>query len=433
MTALPPHDLRAEEAVLGAVLLSSQTLYEYVVTEGLRPEHFYRPRHQAVFAAMRDLHGGGEPVDTITVTDQLARTGKLEDAGGHAAVEALTASPPDIASIRRYGQIVRDLSEWRDRTEAARGLLAACNTLNAGAVDEALTSLAFVDQGDENKRATGAQVTEQVLAHIEGKTEQARWKWPLHKLNVLTHGGLRPGQVTLVSGPTRHGKSVFVDEVLESCSKSGATCRLYLNEMRNAERGMRCAARGAQVQHEHIINGTVDQTAARRLMDWANSGGVPFEMQECDGWSAQDIARDLRHRPADVIAVDLLDELPLLSKMQRRETAEESMRVFKQLAMGAAVHVLVVAHLNRNRSANQAYIPMPALSDIRESGMLANRAHNVLFVWREQDHDSGDPVDEGVIRVAKARAGKLGSAQVLFDGDRQRFLPDDRPDLRSVA
>jgi replicative DNA helicase len=119
--------------------------------------------------------------------------------------------------------------------------------------------------------------------------------------------------------------------------------------------------------------------------------------------------------------------------MGRRETAEESMRVFKQLAIGAGCHVLVVTHLNRNRSSQTAYVPMPSLNDIRESGMISNRAHNVLFVWREQERDTGDPEDEGVIRLAKARAGRLGGVPVRFDGDRQRFLLDHAPELRRAA
>src|SRR3954454_25012994 len=95
---LPPQSLEAEQSVLGAVLLSDQTMYTLVIDIGLRPEDFYRPSHAAIFGAMLGLYEQGEPVDKLTVTEKLKSTGQIDSAGGAAAIEALAAAPPVVGN-----------------------------------------------------------------------------------------------------------------------------------------------------------------------------------------------------------------------------------------------------------------------------------------------------------------------------------------------
>src|SRR5271169_895117 len=108
-TALtPPHNLEAEQSVLGAILLSDRSLYALVIEEGLRPEDFYRERHGTIYDAMLSLYNDSEPVDVLTVTDRLRQLGKLDEAGGQAAVDELTGVVPAAGHARRYAQIVRE-------------------------------------------------------------------------------------------------------------------------------------------------------------------------------------------------------------------------------------------------------------------------------------------------------------------------------------
>src|SRR5579871_3724985 len=104
----PPHNIDAEESVLGAILLSERTMYSLVIEEGLRPEDFYRMAHGAIYAAMLDLYERSEPIDPVTVTDVLRSSGRLEEAGGPEAVELLAGAVPNIANLRQYAQIVRE-------------------------------------------------------------------------------------------------------------------------------------------------------------------------------------------------------------------------------------------------------------------------------------------------------------------------------------
>src|ERR1700751_2558789 len=104
----PPHNLEAEQSVLGAIMLSARALYALVIEEGLRPEDFYRERHGLVYRAMLSLYDDSEPVDVLTVTDRLRQTGKLEEVGGAATVDELTGLVPAAGHARRYAQIVRE-------------------------------------------------------------------------------------------------------------------------------------------------------------------------------------------------------------------------------------------------------------------------------------------------------------------------------------
>src|SRR6266487_813812 len=104
----PPHNLEAEQSVLGAILLSDRSLYALVIEEGLRPEDFYRGHHGSIYEAMLALYHESEPVDVLTVTDRLRQRGKLERGGGPPRVFVLTGSGPPAGHARRYAQIVRE-------------------------------------------------------------------------------------------------------------------------------------------------------------------------------------------------------------------------------------------------------------------------------------------------------------------------------------
>src|SRR3954466_12984181 len=104
----PPHNLEAEMSVLGAILISDRTLYALVIEEGLKPEDFYRERHRLIYDAMLRLYREGEPIDVLTVTEQLKQRGQLDDVGGESSVDALAGAVPSVANARRYAQIVRE-------------------------------------------------------------------------------------------------------------------------------------------------------------------------------------------------------------------------------------------------------------------------------------------------------------------------------------
>jgi DNA-binding transcriptional ArsR family regulator len=142
----PPHDIEAEQSVLGAVLLTDVVLTA-VIADGLRPEHFYRPEHGTVFAAMCALHAAGAGVDRLTVVDQLRSEGTLERVGGQVGVEALTGPVPNAGYARRYAKTVMDLASDRALAQLARQVEAEPRDLAARhALREALGERTSTDR-----------------------------------------------------------------------------------------------------------------------------------------------------------------------------------------------------------------------------------------------------------------------------------------------
>src|SRR3954453_4550022 len=104
----PPHNLEAEQSVLGAIMLSDRSMYGLVIEEGLRPEDFYRDQHRLVYGAMLELYEASQGIDAVTVTEPPRQQGHLEDAGGEPAIHALAGSVPAAGNVRHYAQIVKD-------------------------------------------------------------------------------------------------------------------------------------------------------------------------------------------------------------------------------------------------------------------------------------------------------------------------------------
>jgi len=104
----PPHNLEAEQSVLGAILLSDKAMYGLVIEEGLRADDFYRDQHRVVYQAMLDQYESSEGIDVLTVTERLRQQGQLGDAGGEGAIHALAGAVPAAGNVRHYAQIVRE-------------------------------------------------------------------------------------------------------------------------------------------------------------------------------------------------------------------------------------------------------------------------------------------------------------------------------------
>src|SRR5436309_8933859 len=139
--AAPPHNLEAEESVLGAILISDKPLYQLVVEDDLVPEDFYREQHRLIYAAMREMYDAGEPIDTLTVIERLRQSGRLEEAGGESGVAALGGSVPAAGHLRHYAQIVKE-------NALMRRLLTTTNEIQASVLRHEAAPRELVEQAE---------------------------------------------------------------------------------------------------------------------------------------------------------------------------------------------------------------------------------------------------------------------------------------------
>lgn len=415
-----PHDEAAEQAVLGALLLAPKTLGVVTVDIALRGEHFYRHRHQLVFTAISLLADQGASADVISIAGLLRDRGELEDAGGAAFVDSLAGAVPDAANVAHYARRVVELAHWRTRLLATYDMQAAIHERDLDAFATAEGTLGRLVEHHGAVDLSPSQVGERAWQRLESGDLPEMFPWPFQRLNRLSDGMAR-GQVTVIAGPTSHGKSVLVDQCLESAGvRQTCSPHLFLNEMTEDERTARTLGRLSGVPWRLIFKRRLTPDQREKVAGVV--GKVRFGITEAAGWSAGDICRQARRRGYDLIAVDLVNKLPYRERNRTQELANASTQ-FHTLAQQTGCHVILVAHLNRNRVGTDGRRPVPTATDIKDCQALVDDANNALYLWREQDEETGDPLPDGQVRFAKARGGHTGGMAVTFTGELMRFDP----------
>ncbi|MBV9465258.1 MAG: replicative DNA helicase, partial [Solirubrobacterales bacterium] len=221
--AVPPHNLEAEKSVLGAVLLDERHLYPLLVEEHLRPRHFYREQHGAVFEAMLELHEGQRRIDVLTVTETLRQHGKLEELGGREAIDELSGWVPAAGHAREYGRIVRDNAQMRELLTTSYEIQASVLAREAPArdlVERAERSVLEVAHDDRHKKIRS------IADILHEETDK------LHRLSVLktpltgtpsgfkdldeVTGGFQPGNLVVIAARPSMGKSALVANIAEN-------------------------------------------------------------------------------------------------------------------------------------------------------------------------------------------------------------------------
>lgn len=416
---LPPENEEAEVGVIGSVILAPTALAVATSEVRLRAEHFYRDRHRLIWQAILALAAAGEPVDALTICERLRSDGELDNAGGQGYVYTLPGLVPSASNVRTYAQIVYEKAVWRDRLDAGRMITEAAFLEDKDGFDQAEARLVHSDEARSRTSMPG-DLAERLYDLLEGAPPET-FPWPFFRLNQLTMGGMRRGQVTLLPAHTSHGKSVVLDQTLgHVADQAGLRSHLYFNEGTEDERVQRLAARMARVPVDRIARRHLTRDERGRIVKAMDR--IAFGMTDCTGWSAEDVVRDMVHKRWDVVGIDMLGQFP---GARRREELEEISRLLNQAVKPtrANCHLIVAHHLNRGQSSNSKdlTLPFPSLASIRDSGQLANDADNVLFVYRDQDEDTGEPLASGLMRFAKVRNGKPGGLPVSFEQEYQRF------------
>ena len=434
MNAIPPHSLEAERSVLGAILLTGELPLSIVsVDMGLRPEHFFRDTHAAVYAAMLELSDRQRPIDVLTVTEHLKMRGQLEQAGGELAVDELAGWVPAAGHLREYARVVLEYATWRQRQIACYRMLEAVVNRDQGAFDIAEAEIASGDRPDEST-STPEELASDLFDWL-GTEGTGAIHTPFPDLNDFLSGGLRPGDVSLIAGWSYHGKSLLCNGLLEYAASSGHACHLYMNEMAKRDRMLRTVATVSGVPFSRLMRKDLDDRARDRVIA-ALSDLPPVGITDCSGWSGQDIARHIRRHRWELAA---LDHVHLVPHRDVKELDAIS-AALNAAARQADCHLLLVCQLNMERY-KTAKKPRPTQRDIRGTGQLYNDAANVLMLYRDQDMIEApgqEPIYElssnGSIYLEKAKNGTLGGVKVVLNGARMRFEEEhfDAPSARAA-
>ncbi|HLK46335.1 MAG TPA: replicative DNA helicase [Acidimicrobiales bacterium] len=430
---VPPHNLLAEESLLGAMLLSADAIS--IASELLSAEDFYKPAHGQIFAAISRLYESGQPSDAVTVADELDRAGLSSIGVDPASLVALQANTPSSANATHYASIVQELAILR-RLIGASGEIAdlayeAPDDVTA-VIDSAEQMILDVAErkNTDSVRPLGELLHKSVdWIEERGKGHITGTATGFTEIDNLLLG-LQPSSLTIVGARPSMGKTSFALGIL---THVGAVLRrpalLFSLEMSHLELSQRLLASEARVDAQRMRTGQLSDA------DWSKVSSAITRLGDAAVFIDDNphlTVMDVRARARRVkkqhgeLGVVIVDYLQLMSSRARAENRQvevaEMSRGLKILARELECPVVALSQLSRNLE--QRADKRPMLSDLRESGSLEQDADVVLFLYREEAYDAEAPVEKrglAEVLVSKHRNGPTGHANLAFIGKYARF------------
>lgn len=428
----PPHDLLAEQSVLGGMLLSKDATAD--VTGLLRGPDFYVPKHEVIYEAILSLYSQGEPTDVITVTDQLTKTGDLQRGGGAEYLHTITSIVPTAANAGFYAEIVAERALLRRLVEAGTRIVQMGYAGEGEAVDLVNNAQA------EIYGVTGANTTDDYVAlseAVDAAVEEIQKAEGLgdgmlgvptgfSELDALTNG-FGAGQMIIVAARPAMGKSTLALDIARAASVGNGQATVFFSlEMGRAEIAMRLLSAEASIPLQSMRKGTLDQRDwAKMASTTARVNDAPLYIDDSPNLTLVEIrAKCRRLKQRHNLKMVVIDYLQLLSSGKKVESRQQEVSEFSRALklLSKELEVPVIALSQLNRASEQRADKMPAISDLRESGSLEQDADMVILLHRESSYEKDNPrAGEADFILAKQRNGPTGTVTVSFQGHFSRF------------
>jgi replicative DNA helicase len=400
----PPHDIAAEQCVLGGMMLSRDAISD--VLEVIKATDHYRPAHQIVHETILDLYGRGEPADPITVAAELTKRGEIAKVGGAPYLHTLIASVPTAANAGYYARIVRERAILRRLVEVGTRIVQLGYAGDADA-DELVDRAQAEVFGITERRGTDdylplSEIMTEALVEIEsiGSRSGNMTGVPtgFADLDALTNG-LHAGQMIVIAARPALGKSTMALDLARAASiKNGLASVIFSLEMSRNEITMRLLSAEARVSLQAMRTGQMNEDdwakLARRMSEVAHA---PMFIDDSPNMSMMEIrAKCRRLKQQHDLRLVIIDYLQLMSSPKRVENRQQEVselsRSLKLLAKELNVPVIAVAQLNRGPE--QRTDKRPMLSDLRESGCLT-AGTRILRADTGAEVQLGDLVEAG--------------------------------------
>jgi replicative DNA helicase len=440
---LLPQNLDAELSVLGASMLTPNVIP--AVSEIVRPYHFYRQGHQRIFEVIEDLFSRGEPVDPITVSEQLANRASLENVGGRAFIHSLVTSVPAATNARYYAEIVRE-------NYFLRSLIKVGGEITEMGYRREQPPLELIDRAEQmvfdisQSRVSGefepiGELITESFSELERLMSEGHrtvgCQTGFRDVDSLI-GGFQPSNLVILAARPSMGKTAFALNVARNVAVDQAKgVAVFSLEMSKAEVVNRMMCTEARVDSWRVRRG------ALQTRDWSQLASActplhtaPIFIDDSASLNLMEIrakARRLRSQEKN-LGLIIVDYLQLMmgdtGAENRQQEISRISRGLKILARELEVPVLALSQLSRQveqRAGNK-----PVLSDLRESGAIEQDADLVMFIYRDEVYNR-DSQDKGTaeIIVGKQRNGPIGECKMAFAPNYTRF--SDLADTNRLA
>jgi replicative DNA helicase len=429
---VPPQSLDAEESVLGSILLDNQSIN--ICLERLRPEDFYKTGHQTIFEAMTALADKREPIDIITLGQQLRTMGQLDAVGGAQALSYLASSVPNAANVSYYARVIKEMAIRRRLIYESTDIINSAFELE-GDIEEFLdsTEQKILGVSDFRVSASFHKVSDIVQDSIRIVEKLYDQKEPvtgipsgLSKLDMMT-AGFQASDLVIVAARPSMGKTALV---LGWSQFVGIYHRkpvaFFSLEMSKEQLVLRMLCSESRINNSSVRTGSLSERDFARIVDGASRiSEAEIFIDDTPAITITELRAKARRLHRDhqlgLIVVDYLQLLrsPTYSHSREQEISDIS-RSLKALAKELNVPVVALSQLNRSVESRTDKRPM--MSDLRESGAIEQDADLIMFIYRDEVYNKESP-DKGVaeIIIAKQRTGPTGAVRVAFSGEYTRF------------
>ena len=443
---IQPQALEVERAVLGAIMIDKEA---YVaVCEILKPKSFYEPRHQKIYEAIERLSVNEKPIDVLTVAEQLAKDGTLEEVGGAAYIAELSSKVATSANIVYHANIIAE-------KYLSRQMINYANTIGTKAYDgtydvkdvimEAERILFEIAQTNMKKDYTDIKTlvgmsTKTMMKNSENKGDVSGISTGYYRLDHLT-SGWQNSDLVIIAGRPAMGKTAFALSMAKNiASDQNIPMAFFSLEMSGEQLSNRLISNVCEIEGRKILSGQLDRTEWERFDKRINNlMEAPLYIDDTPGLSIFELKtkahRMVRERGVKLIMIDYL-QLMNANGMRFNSRQEEVAKIsqsLKELAKDLNIPIIALSQLNRGvEGRDGAEGKRPLLSDLRESGAIEQDADMVMFVHRPeyyhiyQGANGEDYRGKAEIIIAKHRKGATDIALLNFRGEYTRFEnPED--------
>ena len=429
---IPPHSLEAEQSVLGSMILDHEAVI--VASEILRPEDFYRPDHEQIYAAIIELYTSGNPIDLITIQDKLVQKGVLEQVGGLGYIAELASSVPTSAHIKQYAKIVEEKATLRRLIKASNEI--AAKSYEGEEPIDSIMSFAEKQVFDilQNKSTEDFTGIDEIVITSIDKIEEAHQsrggitgiETGFIDLDQRT-AGLQPSDLVLVAARPSMGKTAFALNIIQTAGiKNKKSVAVFSLEMSKDQLVSRMLCAEAMVDSQKARTGMLEKEdwdkLARSIPNIADS---KIYIDDTAGINVMEMRAKCRRlkmeKGLDLIMIDYLQLLSGSGKNDsRQQEISDISRSLKALAREMNAPVIALSQLSRACETRTDHRPM--LSDLRESGAIEQDADVVMFLYRDEYyHPDTDKKNVGEVIIAKQRNGPTGTVELVWLGQYTKF------------
>lgn len=430
-----PHNLEAERAVLGAILLHPDAMND--AGEILREGHFFRDAHRRIYKHLCALSLQSADMDLVTLKDALTRAGELEEVGGPTYIAALLDGVPHSTNIGSYAAIVKEKADLRDLIAAGQRMVARAYEAedDARAVIEDAERAIF-DIAEGHTRAGFASVgsllpgvMDKIEAIHQSRSSVTGIPTGFVDLDDMTRG-FQPGNLILLAARPSQGKSALAINIAQHVGgRVGKHVGVFSLEMSQEELMLRMLASSARVDGHRMQSGWLGERDFGRLAHAMQEiADAKIHLDESANLNVFEMrARARRLKAEHGLDLLIVDYLQLAAGQQDRKAENRTLelgamsRALKILARELKIPVLVLSQLSRAPELRSDHRPI--LSDLRESGALEQDADVVLFLYRDEYYHPNRDDNAGLAEliIGKQRNGPIGTVKLTFLREFTRF------------